>query len=345
MKIIIEKNIPFIAGLLDSVARVDYLPPEEITAETMRDADALVTRTRTRCNASLLDGSRCRFIATATIGTDHIDLAYCREHGITVANAPGCNAPAVAQYVLASVLTWADARGRIVAPGEGILPLSGLTMAVVGVGHVGSIVASWAEGLGMRVLRVDPPRAAADGPEGFSTLDEAARDADVITFHTPLLRSGAHPTFHMADMRFFDSLRRSPLIINSARGPVVDNAALVEALDAGKVADAVVDCWEGEPAISPALLSRAFIATPHIAGYSREGKIRATAMALDALTRHFSLPAVAPSETVGFDTPLHPSATSILASYDPLADTAALRSAPAAFEQLRNRYHYRPEVR
>ncbi|WP_295731225.1 4-phosphoerythronate dehydrogenase [uncultured Muribaculum sp.] len=345
MKIVIEKNIPFIAGLLDNVACVNYLAPEEITPEAMRDADALVTRTRTRCDASLLDGSLCRFIATATIGTDHIDLGYCRERGITVANAPGCNAPAVAQYVLASVLAWAEARRRVPVGIDAPFPLSGLTMAVVGVGHVGSIVGRWAEGLGMRVLRVDPPRAEAEGPEGFSTLDEAAREADIITFHTPLLRSGAHPTFHMADKRFFDSLQRAPLIVNSARGLVVDNAALVEALDSGKAGDAVIDCWEGEPDISPELLRRAFIATPHIAGYSREGKIRATTMALDALTRHFSLPAVAPVETIGFDIPEHPSAAAILASYDPFADTAALRSAPAAFEQLRNRYAYRPEVR
>lgn len=348
MKVIIEKNIPFIHGLLDGMATVEYLAPEEITPAAMHDADALITRTRTRCDAALLDGSRCRFIATATIGTDHIDLDYCRAHGITVANAPGCNAPAVAQYVLASILTYREDDWRVV--GNAVSAgdpdaLKGIVLGVVGVGHVGSIVARWAEGLGMRVLRVDPPRVEAEGEAGFATLVDCAREADIITFHTPFTRNGAHPTFHLADASFFDTLKRRPLIINSARGPIVDNAALVDALDAGKVSGAMIDCWENEPSISPELLSRAFIATPHIAGYSREGKIRATTMALDAFTRHFSLPAVSPAETVDFSVPEHPSAKSILATYNPLDDTARLRSAPASFETLRNRYDYRPEVR
>ncbi len=348
MKFIIEKNIPFIHGLLDGMADVEYLAPEEITPAKMRDADALITRTRTRCNAALLDGSRCRFIATATIGTDHIDLDYCRNRGITVANAPGCNAPAVAQYVFASILAYRKAfgmagNGSYVGGGES--GLDNVTLAVVGVGNVGSIVARWGEGLGMRVLRVDPLRARDEGPDGFATLADAAREADIITFHTPLTRSGAYPTCHMADAVFFSSLKRKPLIINSARGPVVDNAALVEALDNGSVRAAAIDCWEGEPAISSELLDRAFIATPHIAGYSREGKIRATAMALDAITRFFALPLVSPSETVGFPIPERPSADEISSSYDPLADTAVLRLNPSAFEALRNCYNYRSEVR
>ncbi|MDE5705871.1 4-phosphoerythronate dehydrogenase [Muribaculum sp.] len=348
MKFIIEKNIPFIHGLLEGMADVEYLAPEEITPEKMRDADALITRTRTRCNASLLDGSRCRFIATATIGTDHIDLDYCRDRGITVANAPGCNAPAVAQYVFASILAYRKAFGQVEdATGVegGVSGLSNVTLAVVGVGNVGSIVARWGEGLGMRVLRVDPLRARDEGPDGFSTLADAAREADIITFHTPLTRSGSYPTYHMADAAFFSSLKRRPLIINSARGPVVDNVALVEAIDNGSVGAAAIDCWEGEPAISSELLDRAFIATPHIAGYSREGKIRATSMALDAISRFFALPPVSPSETVGFPIPEHPSADEIASSYDPLADTAALRLNPSAFEALRNGYNYRGEVR
>lgn len=349
MKIIIEKNIPFIRGLLDAYAAVEYLAPEDITPAAMRDADALITRTRTRCDASLLSGSACRFIATATIGTDHIDLEYCRNNGVTVANAPGCNAPAVAQYVLASVLSWLDGKSPV-----------DTTLAVVGVGHVGSIVARWAEGLGMRVLRIDPPRAEAEGNADatFATLAEAAREADIITFHTPLTRTGRHATYHLADADFFASLRRKPMIINSARGPIVDNVALVNALDADIVDGAVIDCWEGEPHISPELLQRAFIATPHIAGYSREGKIRATVMALNALTAHFGLPTVTPPEAnfnIGY-IPEHPSAEAILASYNPFDDTAALRSAcisgfdgdtfdASAFEALRNNYNYRTEVR
>lgn len=212
MKLIIEKNIPFIQGLLDGMADVEYLAPEDITPETMRDADALITRTRTRCDAALLEGSRCRFIATATIGTDHIDLDYCRARGITVANAPGCNAPAVAQYVFASILAYRKAFGlaRDVSDVDGCdSRLSNMSLAVVGVGNVGSIVARWGEGLGMRVLRVDPLRAMAEGPAGFSTLADAAREADVITFHTPLTRDGYCPTYHMADAVFSTLLSAS----------------------------------------------------------------------------------------------------------------------------------------
>lgn len=334
MKIIVEKNIPFIAGVLDPYAEVSYLSADAITPGAMADADALITRTRTRCDATLLDASRCRFIATATIGTDHIDLDYCRRRGITVANAPGCNAPAVAQYVLASLIQ--------ITPDQS---LAGKTLAVVGVGHVGSITARWAEALGMKVMRVDPPRAEAEGPEGFSTLADAAREADFITLHTPLTSTGPHATHHLADEEFFRSLRRRPVIVNAARGPVVDNQALVAALDRGDVSAAVIDCWEGEPAISPALLSRAVVATPHIAGYSREGKIRATAMALDALCCHFGLPALTPTETIADGLADPPTAAQIAASYDPAADTTLLRAEPDRFEALRNHYNYRGEPR
>lgn len=336
MKIIVEKNIPFIKGLLERYAEVVYLAPEEIDATAMADADALVTRTRTRCDASLLDGSKCRFIATATIGTDHIDLDYCRAHGITVANAPGCNAPGVAQYVLSSIAYRRSMRG----PGT---DLKGLTLGVVGVGHVGRIVCEWASGLGMNVLKCDPPRAEKEGPDGFVSLEEIAGRADIITFHTPMSRDGKYPTYHLADKSFFDSLKRRPMLINSARGPVVDNQALAEAMRGGQVCDIAIDCWEGEPNISRDLLSMAVVATPHIAGYSRQGKIRATAMAVEALCRHFGLPVVKPLETVPADIPHSPTLAMITDSYSPKADTMALRDSPESFESLRNHYDYRDE--
>jgi len=336
MKIIVEKNIPFIKGLLEPYGAVSYLSPEEIDAVAMSDADALVTRTRTRCDASLLDGSKCRFIATATIGTDHIDLDYCRRHGITVANAPGCNAPAVAQYVISSIAYMMAVRGDR-------RPLDELTLGIVGVGHVGSIVREWAEGLGMNVLLCDPPRAEAEGGDGFVGLDAIAGLADVVTFHTPMTRRGGHPTYHLADKAFFDRLKRRPMLINSARGPVVDNAALVEALRGGKVGCAAIDCWEGEPSISRELLDLAVVATPHIAGYSRQGKIRATAMAVEAFCRHFGLPVVRPTESVPADIPHAPTLSMITGSYLPDVDTEALKQSPDRFEQLRNEYAYRNE--
>lgn len=339
MKVIVEANIPFIRGYLEPMAEVVYLAPDKITPVAMRDADALITRTRTRCNAALLDGSRCRFIATATIGTDHIDLDYCRNHEITVANAPGCNAPAVAQYVFASI-----ARAVGTEPGK--------TLGIVGVGHVGSIVERWGRQLGFNVLLCDPPRAENEGDSSFRSYDRILRDSDIITYHTPLSRAGKHPTFHLLDRDTISQLGKRPLIINAARGAVVDNAALLEGIRRGSISGAVIDCWENEPEISTALLDEAIIATPHIAGYSKEGKIRATQMAVNAFCRHFNLPDVEFAESVPTGAAEAVKWANILASYNPLADTAALKSAVRSsaslcsdFEHLRNTYPYRPEVK
>lgn len=330
MKIIVEDKIPYIKGTLERYGDVEYLPSEGIDARVMRDADALLTRTRTRVDASLLEGSRCRFVATATIGTDHIDLDYCRRRGIEVANAPGCNAPAVAQWVLACALTLCAEHP------------SDLTIGIVGVGHVGSMVERWARQLGYRVLRCDPPRARR-GERGFVSLDTIAHEADIITFHTPLTRMGNDATYHLADARFFDTLRGGQLVMNAARGPVVDTAAIIAAIRNGRVAQCAIDTWEGEPAIDRELLRLANIATPHVAGYSHQGKVRATAMVLEAFSQHFGtdvIPpvgatAVAPSESV--------TAQGVLSSYDPMVDTAELKARPSDFERLRDYYHLRPE--
>ena len=332
LRIIIERNSPFIKGVLDNLAQVEYLSAKEIDAEAMRNADALICRTRCHCNASLLDNSQCSFIATATIGTDHIDLDYCNQRGITVANAPGCNAPAVAQYVFASLAQVIDR------------PISDYTIGIVGVGHVGSIVERWAHKLGMRVLVCDPPRAEVECTNNFVSLDEIARQCDIITFHTPLTTSGKYPTHHICNEAFIASLKHRPIIINCARGGIFDTQAVINALDAGKIANVIVDCWEGEPQLNPTLLEKASIATPHIAGYSREGKIRATAMALDALARHFNLtiPNVAQGIPVGAAQCV--TLQNIANSYNPLTDTQTLKASPDAFETLRNNYNYRPEV-
>lgn len=330
--VIIENNIPFIRGLLESAADVIYLDPAEINNRSMRDADALITRTRTRCDASLLDGSRCRFIATATIGTDHIDLDYCRRNGITVANAPGCNAPAVAQYVFASI---AAVRG---------MSTDGVTLGVVGAGHVGSIVIDWARKLGMRTLVCDPPRADSEGAGDFVSIDVIASESDIITFHTPMTRGGAYPTFHLLDRRLVESFKKKPMVINSARGPVTDTESLLYGLDSGLISNVAVDCWENEPAISPLLLDKASVATPHVAGYSREGKIRATRMAVDQFTRHFGLPPVKMTESVPDGACRDVTFPMIADSYNPLVDTAMLKRNPGDFERLRNSYNYRHEV-
>lgn len=329
--IIIEANIPFARGIFDRYANVRYLPANEITPGVMRDTDALMTRTRTRCDATLLGGSRCREIASATIGLDHVDTPWCENHGIHIDNAPGCNAPAVAQYVMAAAIS---AYGT---------DLRGITIGIIGVGNVGKVVKAWAESLGMRVLACDPPRARMEGGEGFCTLEQIEREADIVTIHTPLTRDADYPTFHLMDERFFNALERSPMIINSARGAVVDTPALLAAIKSGKVRHAVIDCWEGEPDINRELLDLCYIATPHIAGYSRQGKIRATAMAAQALARALALPDPELEVEVPAPAPEKVTPEQITDTYDPMADTAALLRDPSQFEYLRNNYHLREE--
>lgn len=332
IRLVADKNIPYIQGLLDPYATIKYLEPEEVTPAILRETDGLIIRTRNICSREVLEKSEVKLIATATIGTDHIDTDYCRERGITVVNAPGCNAAAVAQYVFATIMQIINR------------PLGSYTLGIVGVGHVGSIVAQWAKAFDMPVLLCDPLRQEAEGGEQWVDLDTIAAKADIITFHTPLTKTGSHPTFHMADEAFFAKCRRMPVIINSARGPVTDTEALVAARRQGKVGGLIIDCWENEPNISRDLLSLADIATPHIAGYSQEGKIRASQIALDAVTTFFMMPRV----TV--DAPLPPapavsvSKADLLASYDPIPESDAVKAHPEDFEKIRNSYRLRHEV-
>jgi erythronate-4-phosphate dehydrogenase len=335
MKIVADSKIPYLKGLLELVAQeVLYVPGGEINNEVLRDAQVLLTRTRTRCNRNLLDGTDVEFIGTATIGTDHINLDYCRDNGITVVNAPGCNAPAVAQWVHASILQWIKAR-KIEGP---------LTIGVVGVGHVGSIVARWAQQLGYRVLLNDPPLAEKNNyfrhlSSPFFSLDYLQRECDIITFHTPLTRDGKYPTWHLCDEKFLNGLQRCCLIMNAARGAVCDNEALLH-----WHGDVALDCWEGEPNINQDLLDKAFIATPHIAGYSLQGKQRGTAMIIEALNRHYDWNI----NSIQASTPLCGAKIvtqqTILDSYNPLVDTARLKSSSAAFENQRNNYSLRNEL-
>lgn len=332
MRVIVDSHIPNIQGLIEPYAEVLYLEPGDITREAVKDADALVVRTRTRCNADLLDGSRVRFIGSATIGTDHIDLDYCASHGITVRNAPGCNAPAVAQWVFCAIHAWMQARG-IATP-------EGLTLGIVGVGHIGSIVARWGRELGFTVLLNDPPREKRDGSFDVNIfpLEELQRRCDIITFHTPITREGQWPTWHLCDQAFLDALACCRLILDAARGPIADNAALLSWRG-----DVALDCWENEPVISRELLEKAIVATPHVAGYSREGKQRGTAMMLAALNDFYGWNIPVPEITAPATGAVQVTLDGIAASYDILADTAALKADPAGFEALRNHYLHRPE--
>ena len=337
-RLVIESHVPCVPDELGEYFDIERIAPEDIIPEAVADADAMIIRTRTRCNADLLGGSRVRFIATATIGTDHIDRQWCESHGITIASAPGCNAPAVAQYVTASLLALMP---------EG---LKDKTIGVVGVGHVGSIVADWAAQLGMKVLLNDPPRALAEPGFNNTPLDELLPVADVVTFHVPHIKGGDFPTHHIADAALFDKLKPGAVVINSARGPIVKTDDLVVALESGKVGRAVIDCWEGEPEISRRLLELVSIATPHIAGYSLNGKIRATMMAVNALCEYFGVDYRMVAEGVPAGAAEYVTAEASAQSYNPLDDTRVLREAAgqadfaARFESLRNHYDLRREV-
>ena len=337
MKVIVDDKIPYIREALATMGvEAVYLPGSKIDRASVSNADALIVRTRTHCNAELLEGSRVRFIATATIGYDHIDMVYCASQGIQWTNAPGCNAASVCQYIQSVLL--------LLQLEEGI-QLSEATIGIVGVGHVGTLVAEMARTWGMRVLLCDPPRADR-GEEEFVPLDTIAREADIITLHTPLIREGSHPTFHLADKDFFRSLERKPYFINTSRGETTDTQALWEALDKGYIAQCIIDVWENEPEIDLSLLDQCYIGTPHIAGYSADGKANATRMALTALSEHFNLGEVPHIE------PPHPTEPTIraksrecalLQTYNPHADSNALKTHPERFEQLRGEYPFRRE--
>lgn len=336
MKVIVDNKIPYIREALAELAdEVVYLPGKAFTPDIVRDADALITRTRTLCNRDLLAGSKVQFIGTATIGFDHIDTAYCKEAGITWSNCPGCNAGAVEQYIHSVLLLLQQEKG---------LKLKNACIGIVGVGHVGSRVKQLAERLGMKVLLNDPPRKA-QGESGFTDLQTLAQCCDVITFHTPLVKQGDFPTFHLADESFFASLQRQPYIINTSRGEVIDENALRGALNKGLIKDAVIDVWEHEPNIALDLLSRIFIGTPHIAGYSADGKANATRMTLEAFCKFFGkemkftiLPPDMPHPPFDSNEDIRR-----LQIYDPRRDCAELRNHPELFEQLRGDYPLRRE--
>lgn len=335
--VVADANIPFLKGVLDNVAEMRYFPASQITPEVVREADALIVRTRTRCNAALLNNSKVKLITTATIGFDHVDAEYCQRANIRWQNAPGCNADSVGQYVASALCFWAKKRAKRLAK---------LTLGIVGCGHVGTSVEHMAQHLGMRVLRNDPPLQSVSGANAYVSLDEIAAKADVITFHTPLTFAGGDATYHLADARFFEMLRRSPLIINAARGGVIDERALLSALDNGSVSDCVVDCWENEPLINRTLLERALLATPHIAGYSADGKANATQACVRAVSRFFDLglndfTVSLPKKQTLFNNAFLQER--LLENYPINRDSDLLKRSPETFEQQRSTYPVRRE--
>ena len=339
MKIVIDDKIPYIR---EAVAEITpdavYIKGSDISSADVADADALIVRTRTLCDERLLAGSRVQFIATATIGFDHIDTAYLERAGIAWTNCPGCNSGSVAQYMRSVFI--------LLSRDRGLDPVRH-TVGVVGYGHVGRKVAAEARVMGFRTLVCDPPLQAAGGSDGqFVDMDSIEKECDVITFHVPLTDSGPYATHHLADGAFFRRVRRRPIIVNTSRGSVVDNAALLRALENGEVRDAVIDTWENEPGISLPLLNKVYIGTPHIAGYSADGKTNADNMALGALCRHFGIQAprriLPPPLPEGFAEGLEGDALR-LRLYNPLRDSDILKASPGEFENLRGSYPLRRE--
>ena len=279
LKIVADDKIPFLKGVLDPFADVVYLPGSKITPADVADADAIFTRTRTRCNEALLHKSRVKLIVTATIGYDHIDTAYCETHGIRWVNAPGCNSSSVQQYITAALLMLAKEKN---------LNLQDMTLGVIGVGNVGSKVAKSGVALGMRVLLNDPPRAEKEGNAQFISLEQLLQQSDIVTCHTPLTKAGTYPTYHLSSYNFFDQMKDGAVYINSARGAVTDSVALKQAVHS-KLSSYILDVWEGEPDLDLELLENALIGTPHIAGYSADGKANGTAVCVREFCRFFGL--------------------------------------------------------
>lgn len=341
MKIIADQTVPYLKGIAEPVADVRYLTSKEFTPENVRDADVLIVRSIDKCTRELLEGSRVKLITSATIGFDHIDTRYCDKAGITWKNSPGCNAVSVAQYVLAGLVTVACRKGET---------LQGKTIGIVGVGHVGKEVERLCTTYGMHVLRNDPPRAETEGENGFVSLKTIAEEADIITFHTPLTKEGPFATRHLAGKAFFQSLRRKPWFINASRGAVHDTAALLQARKEGKVGEMIIDCWEDEPRISHALLGEAMIATPHIAGFSADGKANGTRACLQNIEAFFHIKIEKIREVVP-PPPAHPVIDldrfvtnrieeAIRTSFDPMPIDKALREAPDKFEWFRANYRH-----
>lgn len=341
LKIVADKAIPFLEGVFDPYADMTYLPGDKIGLEDVKDADVLMVRTRTKCNAALLEGSKVKFIATATIGTDHIDFPYCDSKGIVVRNAPGCNAGGVMEYVFSALYGLASRRS---------ISLQGDTIGIIGVGHVGSLIERMGRALGFKILKCDPPRAEAEGSFGFCDLEYLLQNSQIVTLHVPLDET----TRGMANSEFFSLMQPGAFFINAARGEVVCDGALKAAIP--KLGPVIIDTWNHEPDIDLDLMDKVAIATPHIAGYSYQGKQNGTAAAVRAVAHYFGITELyeffpktdlPENEAVKLDLKdLNQGeiASVLQYNYPIFTDDFMLRLNPENFDRLRSEYNYRREV-
>lgn len=340
IKIVVDENIPFMDGVFDEYADVVFKNGSSICRDDVMDADALIIRTRTKCNAALLEGTRVTMISTATIGTDHIDLDYCASRSIEVHNASGCNAGGVMQYVFSSLYGVCS---------RNAISLQDKTIGIIGVGNVGKKVETMARYLGFKVLLCDPPRAEAEGSDAFVDQDTLLENSDVVTMHVPLLET----TRGMADEDFFFKMKSGAVFINAARGEVVNEQALKAARP--KLGGLIIDTWNHEPNVDRELVEMADVATPHIAGYSYQGKMNGTAMAVRAVARRFGiyqlynfypsrLPEDAPQKLDLEGKNQGQIAAVFQYNYPIFTDDFMFRMAPENFEKMRENYYFRKEI-
>lgn len=348
MKFVCDHKIPFLKGALEPYAEVVYLPGDRTTSAEVKDADALITRTRTKCNAALLEHSAVKMIATATIGYDHIDTDWCEQNDIAWINAPGCNSGSVQQYIASALASLAQTQGW---------RFEDKTLGVVGVGNVGKKVARLAEILGFRVLLNDPPRARAEGPDAFVSFEQIVEDCDIISLHVPLESKGPDATFHLFDEEQLSKLLPHQILINSSRGEVINNQALKACLQQGRLKTVLLDVWEKEPAIDTELLDLVLYGTPHIAGYSADGKGNGTTMSVRAIAQKFNLPLQdwqasnlpLPVQSAELELDCRKMSTqeilsaAILHTYQLAGESRILKQSPDSFEQQRADYAVRRE--
>jgi erythronate-4-phosphate dehydrogenase len=338
MRIIVDDDIPFIKGVLEPYFDVGYVSGGEISREIVRDVSGLVVRTRTVCNEYLLEGSRVEAIFSATIGSDHIDVDYCKNRGIGVYTAPGCNAYGVVQYVLTSLLALMNQNGD---------SLKGKNFGVIGAGNVGERLAEVLESWDFRVLRCDPPKSLEDNSKSYYELETIIKECDIISVHVPLDDS----TRDMVSVDFFENIKSGLYFVNSSRGGVINEEALMRYR--GKLKGLILDVWRNEPKINSVLLSETDVATPHIAGYSLEGKRNATVMSVNALGDYFGindlsvfsvdLPDVSIPDLSLVEGGVE-GATKALLEFFPVWDCVRnLKSYPDSFERMRSDYKLRRE--